>query len=260
MDYALIVNYIGWFVGNYYYTLNSKLASVEAGGKAGGLMVTISVMQVGVCAVYACVLWLVGYNPIPLVTLQPPVKQTLPRITVSDGGSMLALVVCYAASHSSGVVALNAGSPQFGQIVKAAEPLFAAIVNTLVYAKSPSFAKWICLPLIVGGVAVSTITRGADGSLGVAFDTTALIAGCICNCFAAFKGAETKKVMERAGLKDRLGGTGNQFGITNILAFLVSLPLMIALEGSQWPKFVELFRTNANLRYYLLSSGLLFFL
>ena len=230
VDVSLALYYLAWFVGNYYYTLWNKLASVEAGGKAGGLLVTISVMQLAVCSVYAILLWVVGYNPVGLVGLQKPTKQSVPKITLADVGSMLVLVCCYAGAHSAGVVALTAGSPQFGQIVKAAEPVFSAVVNTIIYANSPSLAKWCCLPLIVGGVAISTLKPSAAGGYSIEFDTTALMAGSVNNMFAAFKGSENKKVMERAGLKERLGGTGNQFGVTNVLALLVSLPVMVALE------------------------------
>ena len=230
VDVSLALYYLAWFIGNYYYTLWNKLASVEAGGKAGGLLVTISVMQLAVCSVYAILLWVVGYNPVGLVGLQKPTKQSVPKITLADVGSMLVLVCCYAGAHSAGVVALTAGSPQFGQIVKAAEPVFSAVVNTIIYANSPSLAKWCCLPLIVGGVAISTLKPSAAGGYSIEFDTTALMAGSVNNMFAAFKGSENKKVMERAGLKERLGGTGNQFGVTNVLALLVSLPVMVALE------------------------------
>jgi len=299
VDVSLALYYLAWFIGNYYYTLWNKLASVEAGGKAGGLLVTISVMQLAVCSVYAILLWVVGYNPVGLVGLQKPTKQSVPKITLADVGSMLVLVCCYAGAHSAGVVALTAGSPQFGQIVKAAEPVFSAVVNTIIYANSPSLAKWCCLPLIVGGVAISTLKTSAAGGYSIEFDTTALMAGSVNNMFAAFKGSENKKVMERAGLKERLGGTGNQFGVTNVLALLVSLPVMVALEvhaptpralesapsrpparpparpspradsspprrthsqGAQWPKFVSLVQENAAFRNYLIASGAVFYL
>ena len=52
------------------------------------------------------------------------------------------------------------------------------------------------------------------------------------NLFAAFKGNENKKLMETAGLKERLGTVGNQFAVTTILAFLISIPFMLAKEGA----------------------------
>jgi len=259
MDYSLVLFYLFWFVGNYYYNVWNKLACNESGGKEGGLAVTISVMQLAVCGLYAIGLWIIGYNPVTMLGLQKPVSQPRPKISLKDVGSMMALVVCYAAAHSAGVVTLNAGSVAFGQIVKAAEPVFSAIVNTFVYGKSPSLAKWLCLPLIVGGVAISTLKPNANGSYSIEMDQTALIAGSICNLFAAFKGSENKKMIETPGLKDRLGSVGNQFGVTNILAFLVSLPVMVAMEGANWPKFVELFKSNASFRFNLVMSGVAFY-
>ncbi len=46
----------------------------------------------------------------------------------------------------------------------------------------------------------------------------------------------------------RLGSIGNQFAITSVLSFLVSVPLMIAREGSRFPEFMNLFMTNPVLR------------
>eukprot|EP00967_Tisochrysis_lutea_P112676 scaffold178244_cov37-Tisochrysis_lutea.AAC.2 len=91
--------------------------------------------------------------------------------------------------------------PAFGQIVKAAEPVFSAVVNTVFYGKSPSISKWLILPIIVGGVAISTLKPKPGGGYDIDFDTTALIAGSIGNMFAAFKGSENHKAMEKPGLK-----------------------------------------------------------
>lgn len=57
----------------------------------------------------------------------------------------------------------QAGSVTFGQIVKAGEPVFSALVNTIMYGKSPSLAKWLCLPVVIGGVVFSCMkpTRNA---------------------------------------------------------------------------------------------------
>ena len=55
-----------------------------------------------------------------------------------------------AAAHAGAVVAMSAGAVSFGQIVKAAEPVFAVIVGSLLYGKSESKAKIAMLvPIIV---------------------------------------------------------------------------------------------------------------
>ena len=93
---------------------------MKAGGKDGGLTVTISVMQIVVCAAWAMGLWLIRRNPTPLLGLKAPAPQPLPAITKADVISLLPLTFCYAFAHTAGVVTLTAGSPAFGQIVKVA--------------------------------------------------------------------------------------------------------------------------------------------
>ena len=43
--------------------------------------------------------------------------------------------------------------------------------------------------------------------------------------------------MDTPGIRDRLGGVGNQFAITTILSFLISLPFLIAKEGSKFKPY-----------------------
>merc|ERR1711968_359797 len=134
--------------------------------------------------------------------------------------------------HSSSVFALG-GDPLFGQIVKAGEPVMSAIVNTLFYGKPPSILKAACLPIIVGGVVFASLKKQAEGGYALKFDMTALQFGLLANCFAAFKGSESKKLMTDPGIKKRYGGVGNQYAVTEILAFLISLPVMFLTEGSK---------------------------
>ena len=69
---------------------------------------------------------------------------------------------------------------------------------------------------------------------------------------------------ETEGLKDRLGGVGNQFAITSILAFLISLPFMLGKEGGKLGAFIELLQSGTDsgnvLLSNLLASGMYFYL
>merc|ERR1712100_893316 len=112
-----------------------------------------------------------------MLGLKAPTKHPLPKITLADIGSMMSLSIAFAATHTLGVIALTSGPPAFGQIVKAAEPVFAAVVNTFIYGKTISLIKWLVLPVIVGGVAISTLKPDAAGKYTVDYDMTALIAG-----------------------------------------------------------------------------------
>lgn len=151
------------------------------------------------------------------------------------------------------------GGVAFGQIVKAAEPAFAAVIGTFVYGKKISVAKWLCLIPIIGGVCFAALKQNADGSIQMDFTMGGLIGALIANVFAAFKGAENKKLMETEGLKDRFGSVGNQFAIMTIVSFLVSIPLMIFKEGPRLHEFVDKFHTDPKVFNNVILSGLTFY-
>merc|ERR1712060_605981 len=71
---------------------------------------------------------------------------------------------------------------------------------------------------------------------------------------------ENKKLMEDKGIKGRYAGVANQFAVTEILAFLISVPVMIAVEGGKWGEFVQLMKTSYDLQIGLLISGMSFYL
>merc|ERR1711907_860368 len=108
---------------------------------------------------------------------------------------------------------------------------------------------------------------------------TALVMASIANMFAAIKGGENSKLMKAPGLKDRIGGVGNQFALTEVLGFFISLPVMFYLEGANFGKFVNMFMTDTletvtmkgkktvtatttgtGLQYNLIASGMTFYL
>ena len=256
---ALLFFFVFWYVGNIYYNEYNKMALDAVGGKKGGLTMTVSTMQLGVCTLYALVLWIIRINPIKLCGFQTPEKMSLPKVTGGDIVKTLPVGFCSAAAHSAGVFCLGA-DPLFGQIVKAGEPVLAALVNTVFYGKPPSLAKVFCLFFIVAGVGFASLNKGIDGVYKLKFDEKALIFGMIGNSFAAFKGSENKKLMVKEGIKDRMGGVANQFALTEVLGFFISLPVMFATEYKKFPKFLELLGSSKELQVGLLLSGMSFYL
>jgi len=242
-----------WYLGNYFYNIYNKTAVVEAGGKEGPFMVTVATMQLVIGAVYAIAVWLFGINPITFS------KQKFPSLTASDYKGLVILSIWSAMAHAGSVFALTAGSIAFGQIVKAAEPVFAAAIGTVIYGKPPSTPKALCLPIIILGVCIACLKPGADGKYKVEFDVTALVAGSIANAAAAFKGAENSKLMSDKALKERIDGVGNQFAISQVLGSLVLIPIAVAMEGASFPEFVTLTKTNTSFSYNLLLAGLTFY-
>lgn len=239
IDIPLMLYFLFWYVGNYYYNITNKLALRAAGGSTGFPM-TISALQLGVGCIYALFMWVA------------PDARAAPKVTVDDIIKMLPVAFCFMGAHSASVFALSAGAVSFGQIVKAAEPAFAAVLSQFVYKKQISKAKWLCLPIVIGGVILASVKE-------LDFAVSALISACIANLFAAFKGNENKKLMETAGLKERMGSVGNQFALTTILGFLMSIPVVLAQEGHKLGQFVEIFKTNPAVSANLIASGLWFY-
>merc|ERR1712127_317460 len=159
---------------------------------------------------------------------------------------------CYAGAHSASVFSFSAGAVSFGQIVKASEPAFAAVLSQFIYGKKISKAKWMCLPIVIGGVILASVKE-------LDFAVSALISACIANMFAAVKGNENKKLMDTEGLKERIGCVGNQFCITSILGFLMSIPFVAVKEGNKFGEFVTAFKTLPALRTNMIASALWFY-
>lgn len=239
LDIPLLIYFGLWYVGNYFYNITNKMALTAAGGKTGFPM-TISSLQLGVGCLYGIFLWLA------------PDARSAPKVTLDDVIKMLPVGFCFMGAHCASVFAMSAGAVSFAQIVKASEPAFAAVLSQFVYGKKISKAKWLCLPIVIGGVIIASVKE-----LDFAF--SALFSACLANLFAAFKGNENKKLMEADGIKDRIGSVGNQFALTSIIAFLMSVPVLIAKEGSKFGEFITMYKTNPAVSFNLIASGLYFY-
>lgn len=245
VDVVLITYFAFWYLGNYYYNIQNKNAAIALGGS--DFAMTLATAQLAVGVIYAIFLW-----------VAPDARKT-PKITFNDLLLMIPSGVCSAAAHASSVFSLSAGGVAFGQIVKASEPAFAAVVGTFVYGKKISTYKWLCLIPIIGGVCLAALKQNADGSIEMDFTVGGLVGALIANLFASFKGAENKKLIETPGLKDRIGGVGNQFAIMTIVSFIVSVPLVYFKEGPKFNDFVHLFQTKEAVWQNVILSGITFY-
>jgi solute carrier family 35 protein E1 len=145
---------------------------------------TISSLQMGVGCIYGLFMWVA------------PDGRDKPSINFDDIIKMLPVAFCAMGSHCASVFALSAGAVSFAQIVKSAEPAFAAVLAQFVYGKKISKAKWMCLPIVIGGVILASVKE-------LDFAWSALIAACIGNMFAAVKGNENKKVSSSSCMRRR---------------------------------------------------------
>jgi len=222
------------------------------------MAMTVATAQLAVGAIYAVFLWIA------------PDARALPKITFADFLKLVPVGICSAAAHASSVFALGAGGVAFGQIVKAAEPAFAAVVGTVFYGRKVSFAKWLCLIPIIGGVVLAALKIEKDGSVAMDFTWGGLIGAAVANMFASFKGQENEKLLakhaakgtpeekEAHALKERIGA-GNNFALMTIISLLVSIPVAIGKEGAQLPKFWSDFQTKPAVFQNVVLSGLTFY-
>ena len=133
---ALGLYFAFWYLGNSFYNIQNKRALNATGGKHAGFGMTVATLQLGVGALYSFVIWIVGYNFLPCCGFVAPTKQKPPTMKASDFIKMFPVAFCSAAAHSASVLALNAGSVTFGQIVKAGEPVFSALVRQAAVARA----------------------------------------------------------------------------------------------------------------------------
>ena len=92
-----------WYLGNYYYTLNNKLALKAAGG-ATGFPVTIGFLQMLIGSLYAIYLW------------AAPDARPTPNVTPGDLLSILPVAACAAGAHLASIFSMNLGAVSFSQV------------------------------------------------------------------------------------------------------------------------------------------------
>jgi len=221
-----------------------------------GMSVATGQLVVGV--VYALYLWVA------------PDCRKAPKISSGDFLKMVPAGVCSAMAHASSVLALSVGGVAFGSIVKAAEPVFAAAVNAIVYQKGVSQGKIACMIPIVGGIAIASLkfkTLFEPEIDDKFFSLWGLIFACAANIFAAFKGSESAKIKNDTAIQGRLGCEANSFAVFSIISLLTSIPLMIytittgpavALGGPEG--LYKTVTSGKNTLASLLLSGMMFYI
>lgn len=245
LDIPLLIYFAFWYLGNYYYNIQNKNAAIAAGGS--DFAMTLATAQLAVGVIYALFLWVA------------PDARAPPKLSFKDILLCIPVGVCSAGAHAASVFSLAAGGVAFGQIVKAAEPAFAALIGTVFYGKKIGLVKWLCLIPIIGGVCLAALKQLPDGSFEMDFTIGGLVGALIANVLASFKGAENKKLMETEGLKERMGSVGNQFAIMTIVSFIVSLPLVYFKEGDKFSHFVDMMQTKPAVYQNVILSGLTFY-
>ena len=137
-------------LGNYYYNISNKTALKAAGG--AGLP------HDHLDAPVRCGLVI---RPLPL----GGAGRAILSLDHGQGHRQItAVAFCAAGAHAGSVFALSAGAVSFGQIVKAAEPAFAAVVGTKLTGRRSPRPSGSQFHSVIGGVCLATEKSSDFGS------------------------------------------------------------------------------------------------
>jgi len=233
-----------WYLGNIYYNIYNKKACIALGKNAAGhsnAHWALSAAQLLVGALFVLPMWLTGLR-------------TKPSMTIENWKELSPVGLWASLAHAFSVLALGAGAVSFGQIVKAAEPVFAAATNAILLKDIDHPMVYLALVPIIGGVGLASLKE-------LSFTWTALIAASLANQAAALKNVVSKGVMGKAWAKSL--GPQNTYAVVNILALLFTIPFVLAFDAKDAVSVynqVMKAGTGADVVKFSLFSGLSFYL
>jgi solute carrier family 35 protein E1 len=233
-----------WYGGNIYYNIWNKKACQALGKNAAGasnLHWALSAVQLLVGVLFVAPLWLTGIRDKPDMTL--------------DNWKELSPVGLWASlAHAFSVLALGAGAVSFGQIVKSAEPVFAAATNAILLKDIDHPMVYAALIPIIGGVGLASLKE-------LSFTWTALIAASLANQAAAFKNVVSKGVMAKPWAKGL--GPQNTYSVVTLLALIFTLPFVAFFDAKDFKPVYDAVMAAGNggaVAKYSVLSGLAFYL
>jgi solute carrier family 35, member E1 len=212
-----------WYAGNTFYNIYNK--------KATNMIHAhwfVAAAQLSVGIVWSMVMWSTGLRKTP-------------NLTAADIASCIPIGLCACLAHAGSVLASAVGAVSFAQIVKACEPVFAAVVGLLVPPMDvkPMLAYAMLIP-IVGGVGLACVKEGK----GVDINVQAFLYASMANAAAAFKGklgSSVTKSLESNPEKNM--DAANVYAVMNIISFACSVPFVVVQElptlDVEWNKAVQ---------------------
>lgn len=203
---------IAWYAGNTLYNVYNKKATNMIHAH---WFVAAAQLIVGI--VWSLVMWTTG------------IRKT-PNLTAADIAACIPIGLMACISHAGSVLAMGVGAVSFAQIVKACEPVFAAVVGILVPPMDvkPILAYAMLIP-IVGGVGLACVKEGK----GIDINVTAFMYASVANAAAALKGKLGGSVTKALkGDKTKNMDSANVYAVMNIISFLFTVPMVVISEGS----------------------------
>ena len=234
----VLVYFAAWYAVNVVYNDTNKSVL-----KVLHLPYTVAALQLGCGVLYLAPLWLAQWKHMPKVDRRSW-RQLLPVSGVHALGQCVT------------VASLGAGSIAFVNVVKSLEPLFNVLFGAVLVGDNLPWQVNLCLLPVVGGVALASA-----GEVDFTWE-----------CFLYAMGSNVafslRGVLSKANMGHTLGqhmDAGNTFAVLTIVAFLLTLPWALYLEGprlgAEWRLALEQGPYSpASLTARLLASGLSFYL
>jgi solute carrier family 35 protein E1 len=232
-----------WYAGNTLYNVYNKKATNMIHAH---WFVAAAQLVVGI--VWSVVMWGTG-------------MRKTPNLSSADLTACIPIGLCACIAHGGSVLAMGVGAVSFAQIVKACEPVFAAVVGVLLPPVDfkPMLAYAMLIP-IVGGVGLACIKEGK----GVDINVEAFMYASVANAAAALKGKLGGSVTKALkGDKSKNMDSANVYAIMNIISFIFTVPIVIVSElptlREEWDKSCAEHGTQALVMNIALS-GLFFYI
>ena len=145
-----------------------------------------------------------------------------PKLSAANVKTLFPISVLNLGTHLGAVVSLSAGAVSFTHIVKASEPVVSAALSAVLLGTIYTPMVYLTLIPIVGGVALASFKE-------LSFTWLGFIAAMGSNLSSALRAILAKKTMTKSNVGENMG-EANLFAVLTILAFIVCLPISLAIE------------------------------
>uniref|UniRef100_A0A452Y467 Sugar phosphate transporter domain-containing protein n=1 Tax=Aegilops tauschii subsp. strangulata TaxID=200361 RepID=A0A452Y467_AEGTS len=217
-----------WYLLNIYFNIYNKLVL-----KAVPFPYTITTFQFASGSFFITLMWLLNLHPKPRLSLQQYAK-ILPLALIHMMGNVFT-------NMSLGKVAVS-----FTHTIKAMEPFFSVLFSVLLLGQqTPSLLAVGSLVPVVGGVVLASMTE-------VSFNWIGFWSAMASNVTNQSRNVFSKKLL--ADKEETLDDI-NLFSIMTVMSFLLSVPLMLYLEGIKFsPSYVQ--STGVNLQELCVKAAI----
>jgi len=229
---------VAWYAGNTMYNIYNKKATNTIHAH---WFVACAQLVVGI--VWSLIMWTTGLRK-------------RPNLTAADITACIPIGVCAMMAHGGSVLAMGVGAVSFAQIVKACEPVFAAVVGLLLPPMDvkPILAYMMLIP-IIGGVGLACVKEGK----GVDINMEAFMWASVANISAALKGKLGGSVTKALkGDKSKNMDSANVYAVMNIISFIATVPVVVVTElptlSVEWEKAVAEHGTQTVVTNIVLSG------